>query len=88
MGAVRISHSIRKFATQPAILWILLGGKPKWLPLNFGFNDVMRKAPIPSRSIMSTMLPHEKYTRPRILTGRGAVDLNVNEVFGFSVGLG
>ena len=37
---------------------------------------------------MSTMLPHEKYTRPRILTGPGAVDLIVNEVFGFSVGLG
>ena len=42
MGAVRIRHSIREFATQPVILWILLGGKPKWLPLNFGFNDVMR----------------------------------------------
>ena len=24
---------------------------------------------------MSTMLPHEKYTRPRILIGPGAVDL-------------
>ena len=46
MGAVRIRHSIREFATQPVILWILLGGKPKWLPLNFGFNDVMRTAPI------------------------------------------
>ena len=34
------------------------------------------------------MLPHEKYTRARILTGREAVDLIVNEVFGFSVGLG
>ena len=37
---------------------------------------------------MSTMLPHEKYTRPGILTGPGAVDLIVNEVFSFSVGLG
>ena len=46
MGAVRIRHSIREFATQPVILRILLGGKPKWLPLNFGFNDVMRMAPI------------------------------------------
>ena len=46
MGAVRIRHCIREFATQPVILWILLGGKPKWLPLNFGFNDVMRTAPI------------------------------------------
>ena len=45
MGAVRIRHSIREIATQPVILWILLGGRPKWLPLNFGFNDVMRTAP-------------------------------------------
>ena len=35
---------------------------------------------------MSTMLPHEKHTRARILTGPEAVDLNVNKVFGFSVG--
>ena len=27
-------------------LWIELGGKQKWLPLNFGYNDVMRTAPI------------------------------------------
>ena len=46
MGAVRIRHSIREIATQPVILWILLGGKTKWLPLNFGFNDDMRTAPI------------------------------------------
>ena len=37
---------------------------------------------------MSTMLPHEKYTRAGILTGLEAVDLFVNEVFGISVGLG
>ena len=39
---------------------------------------------------MSTMLPHEKYTRARILTGLEAVDLFEfnNEVFGISVGLG
>ena len=48
MGAVRIRHSIREFATQPVILWILLGGTTKWLPLNFGFNDVMHTAPIGS----------------------------------------
>ena len=36
--AVRIRHSIRKIATQPVILRIELGGKPKWLPLN---HDVM-----------------------------------------------
>ena len=31
-----------KIATQPVILWIELGGKSKWLPLNFGYNDAMR----------------------------------------------
>ena len=46
LGAVRIRHSIREIATQPVILWILLGDKTKWLPLNFGFNDVMPTAPI------------------------------------------
>ena len=45
-GSVRIRHSIREIPTQPVILWIELGGKPKWLPLNFGFHDVMRTAPI------------------------------------------
>ena len=35
-----------------------------------------------------TLLPHEKYTRGRILTGPEAVDLIVNEVVDFSVGLG
>ena len=48
-GGMRIRHSKREFATQPVILWILLGGKPKWLPLNFGLNDVMRTAPIIDR---------------------------------------
>ena len=33
---------------------------------------------------MSTMLPHEKYTRPRILTGPEAVDLIVNIFLFFS----
>ena len=46
MGAVRKRHSIRETAKQPVILWIPLAGKPKWLPLNFGFNDVMCTAPI------------------------------------------
>ena len=27
---------------RPVILWIELGGKPKWLPLNSGYHDVMR----------------------------------------------
>ena len=34
------------------------------------------------------MLPHEKYIHVILLTGPEAVDLIVNEVFGFSVGLG
>ena len=59
MGDVRIRHSIREIATQPVILWILLGGKPKRLPLNFGFNDVMRTAPI-----SQSFLPHPDQTSP------------------------
>ena len=27
-------------------LWVSLGGKPKWLPLHFGYHDVMRTSPI------------------------------------------
>ena len=40
-----------KIATQPVILWILLAGKLKWLPLNFGFNDRMRTAPIATQKV-------------------------------------
>ena len=43
-GAVPMRRSIREFATQPVIVWILLGGKPKWLLLNFRFKNVMRIA--------------------------------------------
>ena len=32
--------------TSPAILCIELGGKPKWLPLSFGFHDKMLTGPI------------------------------------------
>ena len=31
---------------SPVILWIELGGKPKWLPLKCGYHDVMRTTPI------------------------------------------
>ena len=31
---------------SPVILWISLGGKPKWLPLKYGYHDVMRRSPI------------------------------------------
>ena len=39
-----------KLPPSPVILWIELGGKPKWHPLHFGYvyvyHDIMRKAPI------------------------------------------
>ena len=38
------------------------------------------------RKVLSIMLPHEKYTRARILTGLEAVDLFVNEVLVFPLG--
>ena len=41
-----IVHTI--LPPRPVILWIELGGKPKWLPLNFGYHDVMHTAPIES----------------------------------------
>ena len=46
IGPVRICHSIQEIATQPAILWIELGVKPKWLQLKFGYNEAMRTAPV------------------------------------------
>ena len=46
MGPVRICHSLHEFATQPINLMTELVGKPKWLPLNFGYHDVMRTAPV------------------------------------------
>ena len=39
-----IVHTI--LGDSPVILWISLGGKPKWLPLKFGYHDVMRTSPI------------------------------------------
>ena len=39
-------YNIWDIATQPVSLWTVLGGKPKWFPLNFGFNDVMCTDPI------------------------------------------
>ena len=35
-----------KLPPSPVILWIDLGGKPKWRPLNSGYHDVMRPGPI------------------------------------------
>ena len=39
-----IIHTI--LPPSPVIFWIELGGKPKWLPLNFGCHEAMRTAPI------------------------------------------
>ena len=39
-----IFHTI--LPSSPVILWIELSDKPKWLPLNFGYHDVMRTGPI------------------------------------------
>ena len=39
-----IVHTI--WGGSPVILWISLGGKPKWLPLKLGYHDVMHTSPI------------------------------------------
>ena len=39
-----ITHTV--LPPSPAILWIELGGKSKWLPLNFGYHDFMCTVPI------------------------------------------
>ena len=48
MGPARLPYVIVHTILPPSqvILWIELGGKSKWLPLNFGYNDVMRTAPM------------------------------------------
>ena len=48
---------------RPVILWTDLGGKPKWLPLNFGYHDIMRRqAPLCNNH--SGMLSQEKTNGP------------------------
>ena len=44
---MRIRHSSHNFATQPSHS-LDRAGKPKWLPLNFGYHGVMRTGPIAS----------------------------------------
>ena len=46
-----IVHTI--LVGSPVILYISLGGKPKWLPLKFGYHDVMRTSPILTISMSS-----------------------------------
>ena len=45
MGAVLYEYVIvhTKLPPSPVILQIELGGKTKWLPLSFGYHDVMLK---------------------------------------------
>ena len=45
MGPVCKRRESCGIATQQ-ILWIELGGKPKWLPLNFIYQHLIRMAPI------------------------------------------
>ena len=49
MGPVDIKHKATvhtKLPPSPLISWTEFGGKLTWLPLNFGYHDLMRKAPI------------------------------------------
>ena len=47
-----IVHTILAMGGSPVIQSILLGGKPKWLPLKFGYHVVMRTSPIvPSQAL-------------------------------------
>ena len=41
---------------SPVILWTELGGKPKWLPLDFGYHDEMRTGPNGGSITMITAL--------------------------------
>ena len=50
-----IVHTI--LGGSPVILWISLGGKPKWLPLKFGYHDVMRTSPIQALPVYPTHRP-------------------------------
>ena len=45
MGPVRTRHSSHDLSGSPVILWISLGGKPKWLSWKFGYHDVMCTKP-------------------------------------------
>ena len=53
-----IAHTI--LGGSPVILWISLGGKPKWLPLEFGCLDAMRTSPIPKATISQPSNSHHQ----------------------------
>ena len=44
---------------SPVILWVELGGKPKWLPLNFEYHDVMCTSVIPESAAQESNLPNQ-----------------------------
>ena len=46
MGPVRIRHSSHDFGWQSSHSVDLAGWQAKWLPLKFGYHDVMRTSPI------------------------------------------
>ena len=50
-----IVHTI--LGGSPVIRWISLGGKPKWLPLKFGYHDVMRTRPTGHEIFMGGRYP-------------------------------
>ena len=54
-----IVHTI--LVGSPVILGISLGGKPKWLPLKFGYHDVMRTTPHSPVSVPYDFFSFEKY---------------------------
>ena len=45
---------------SPIILWISLDGKPKCLPLTFGYHDVMRTSPINKRVVEEETIKNEE----------------------------
>ena len=54
---VRIRHWVHTILPpSPVILWIKLGGKPKWLPLNSEYHDVMCTSPIVSMFLSLSMV--------------------------------
>ena len=54
MQAVRIRHSIRESATQPVIVLILQGGKPKWLPWTLDSMMLCARPPFQNRHVART----------------------------------
>ena len=60
-----IVHTI--LGGSPVTLWISLGGKPKWLPLKFGYHDVMRTCPIFVTVSLCTLRMHHLHSPKPLL---------------------